>query len=144
MPREFMTYEERMQLARDLKSKLQALFLGNLRFADATSPEISVMEAMFVDPEDPDVMNDNDWSIHKIIGKKKLRIPVMVMMGTKSPWTMEADMKTVASSVGRASIVKFPTCGECPFMFQPYKFTQSFSKMFKKAKVKKKRKKGNP
>ena len=83
---------------------------------------------------DPEMMNDNEWSVAGIF-KKKPRIPIMIMMGTKSPWSTQHDMKAVASAIGRAKVVKFPNCSECPFIFETYKFTQHFSKLFKKAKL---------
>ncbi len=115
--------------------------LGNLRFADATSPEIGWLEALYDIPGGTQVMNDDSWSVHKIFEKKKCNSAAMVIMGTQSPWTPEGDMNGVASAI-KAKVVKFPTCGEFPFIFETYKFTDAVQKFFKGAKIRKKKDSG--
>lgn len=105
--------------------------LHNLHFADPTAPEVGTLDYLFELPGGVQVMNDDTWSIHKIFDKKRPRMPTLVCMGMKAPWTPVGDMQGVARFF-RAVEAKFPKSSEMPFLFETYAFTRAVGDFFRK------------
>ncbi len=98
--------------------------LGNVRYADPTSPEVGTRSYLYGLPGGTEVMNDSDWSIGKIFDRTPPRLPVMIIMGELNPWTPAGDMMRVASFFKGAYVAKFPRDSENPFMLEPDRFTK--------------------
>ena len=118
--------------------------LGNVRFADPTSPEVGARTFLYAVSAGAEVMNDSSWSVSKIFGGEPPRLPVMIIMGEKDPWTPVGDMMRVSSFFKGAFVVRFSRASENPFMFETNRFTQQlrvFGSRTGIASAKKKRKK---
>ena len=99
---------------------------------------------LFALPGGTDVMNDSSWSVSKIFGGAPPRLPVMIIMGEKDPWTPLGDMMRVSSFFKGAFVVRFSRASENPFMFETNRFTQqlkAFASRTGIASAKKKKKK---
>ena len=116
----------------------RALF--NLRFGDPTAPEVYSIDYLYTLSGGVKVMADNKWSMHRIFKGKAPRLPVLVCMGVKDPWTPVGDMEGVASFF-KADKAKFNESAEYPFLFETYAFTVTINNFFTKNLPKKRRKK---
>ena len=109
--------------------------IGNLTFANPSSPRIGVSRYLNSIAGDPQVMNDGKWSMKTIFKGKAPRIPVMVMIGQLDAWTPIADVTKVTKFFSRCYTSKFPRSGSYPFWSDPYRFTKEMEKMLGKAKT---------
>jgi pimeloyl-ACP methyl ester carboxylesterase len=107
--------------------------LENLRFADPTDPAVGSFDYLYEDGDSAQTLADTTWRAIDFWHGDKPRLPAMIIMGTKSPWTPKGDMQKVASLFPGSSVVEFKDCAEFPFMFEPYKFNTAVRKFLYKA-----------
>lgn len=98
--------------------------LGNLKFADPTEPEVGALGYLHDLPGGSQVLNDSTWSARKIVVPRAAKIPTLIFIGEKSPWTPISDVKQVAGLFERAKTVSLPGSSETPFMSHTYEFTK--------------------
>lgn len=120
--------------------------LRNLRRKDPTAPEIGLMNFLYSRTGGQSVMNDSSWTIRSIFNGKKPKLPVMISMGEKAPFSPLNTMMRVADYFPKSFVAKFRKGSEFPFLFDTYNFTKQVEKFFKKyppekMKLKKKKRK---
>ncbi len=111
--------------------------IGNLHFADPTSPEISKRRYLYAISGDPQVMNDSKWSMQNIFGSRGPRLKTCVLVGEKDPWSPIRHVSKVATFF-KAYTAKFKSSAQNPFMVETYRFTKEVEKFLGVAKKKKK------
>ena len=106
--------------------------LGNVAFANPASPEIGAMRFFYQMAGGQRVMKDSKWTLAKVF-KKTPRLPVMVIMGERNPWTPINQMSRVAKFFKGSYTAKFKSSGAYMFMFEPYRFTREVQAWLKKS-----------
>ena len=113
--------------------------ISNLCFANPASPEIGTRNYLYSISGDPKVMNDGKWSMKNIFSKgAPKKLPVLVIMGEKDPWSPLGDMGRVAKFFPRSKTAKFRSSAQNPFLSDTYRFTKEVEKFLNLPKKKKK------
>ncbi len=104
--------------------------LSNLLYDEPTGPEVGMLKFLYTIPSSTSVMADGKWSVRKIFKNQKPKMPVMVVLGEKNPWTPISDVMKVVGFFDHPYLAKFPNSSETPFMTDTYAFTQHMEKFF--------------
>lgn len=105
----------------------------NLRFADATEPELGTLRYLYQLPGGASTLIDRGWTARELMKDAKKGLPLMIIAGECSGWMPPGERDKVAAAFERPYVVSLPRSGELPFVSETYRFTAEIEKFLRPA-----------